>query len=652
MSGKAKSRGRAAQERHAAHAQASPAPAAPAPGIDPWVVAAVGIAALLAHLVFSLQHSNWYWGINHGFWLGRTWTIGLMAAGCLLCLPPAYAALGRVAGRLGSAGIRVRHHPLNDIVIAGLAAIGFALLRSPHHFLGDGRLMIRLLDQGNWFHATEFLDRWVHHTVLEATRQAWNWDAATVYAVLSVAAGFVYTLAALRLGALLRHKVFVTAALLTLGTVELFMGYAESYSLATAAMLVYFLLALEYLAGRRAFIWVGLSLLIGVALHNALLFLAPSYLYLAFTRSGSEEPGRSSRALQAAGWVVLAAQMIFLTSRHWKAGESPLMLLPLVRDPLGQYALFSWKHLADFANEQALISPLAWIAALAFLITFFKNASLRSSRRLGFLLAAAACALAFSLVIRPRLGGSRDWDLWSMGSLPYVVAAVCWLPSGPARRRDLRFVAYVLVVVGAFHTAPWIAVNASADRSLDRFDRMADANPLWPRDRIASAQSEIGHFYIEQGRPSLAVAHLEQATVADPATGRYWDALGVAYIDLGLFAEAEAPLRKAVSLDPKDGSAYNNLGRAYIMLRRLDEAESILMQALALDPQSGPVYFNLGDVYAARGDLGPAIEAYSQATRVWPFVPEYWSTLASALERAGRTAEADEARGRASALQQ
>jgi tetratricopeptide (TPR) repeat protein len=643
--------------KHKSHASAGRTPAGYTPTVHTptvgiWIIAAAGIAALVAHLALSLNHSNWYWGINHCFWLGRGWTAGLVAAGCLLCLPPVWAALGRAAARLGRGGIRVRHHPLNDVVIAGLAAIAFWLLRSPHHFLGDGRLMVRMLEQGNWFHATEFLDRWLHHVVLEATRQTLNWDAATVYAVLSVAAGFVYTLAALRLGTLLRQKVFVAAALLTLGTVQLFLGYAESYSLATAAILIYVLLALEYLAGRRAFIWVGLSLLVGVALHNALLFLAPSYFYLVVAGREKDSTGFAGRALQGIGWLALTGLMIFLTSRQWKAGESPLMLLPVLRDPLGQYTLFSWKHLVDFLNEQILISPLAWIGAVIFLAAFWKDHSLRASRRFGFLLVAGAVALAFSLVIRPRLGGSRDWDLWSMGSLPYVVGAVCWIASGLAKRRDLRFAAYILVVVGAFHVVPWFAVNKSAGLSLDRFDRMADANPLWPRDRIASAQSEIGHFYLEQDEPAEAIRHIEQATVADPRTGRYWDALGVAYIDLGLFAEAEAPLRKAIELDPKDSSAYNNLGRAYFMLRRLDEAESVLKRALTLDPQSGPIYFNLGKVFAARGEIDPAIEAYGQATRVWPFVPEYWRALAGVLAQVGRAGEAAEALNRAGSLEQ
>jgi hypothetical protein len=314
---------------------ASQAPAGGLPGVNPWAPAAVGIAALLAHLACSVSHSNWCWGINHSFWLGLPWTIILVGAGCLLCLPPVWAGLTRISGLLARSGIVVRRHPLNDVVIAGLAAVGFWLLRTRLQFLGDGRLITRLLDQGNWFRPTELLDRWIHHAVLEATRRIWNWDASTVHAVLSVAAGFVFVLAALRLGAVLRHKLFAASALISLGLVQLFLGYAEVYSLATAAILVYMLLAVEFVSGRRRLAWVGLSLLVGVALHNALLFLAPSFVYLMIARTEKTSKQPRGRTLEGAAFLAatLALAAFCYAAGHSKAGPRPLMLLPIVSDP-------------------------------------------------------------------------------------------------------------------------------------------------------------------------------------------------------------------------------------------------------------------------------------------------------------------------------
>lgn len=604
----------------------------------------------MAHLAGSLTYSNWCWGFNHYFHLGRGLTLALTAIVCALCLPPAWSALGRASSGLHNAGIFIRRHPLNDVIAAALLAVVFWLLRMPYHFLGDGRFMIRNLERGDWFHATEFLDRWVHHIVLRFSSRLWDWDAATVYAVVSVVAGFVYALAALRLGGFLKHKLFVASALLTLGTVQLFFGYAESYSLATAAILIYTVFALEFLAARRRMVWVGLTLAVGVALHNALLFLVPSFIYLMLTRREKDKARPSGRVIQGMVFLAVIGLTVLVASRQWKAGESPLMLLPLISDPIGQYTLFSWKHLVDFLNQQVLISPLAWIGLVVFLVVFCRAPSVRRSQRFRYLLIAALFPIAFAALLRPRLGGSRDWDLMSLGSLPYVVTVIAWVASGMAKRADLRFAAYVFAVVGFFHVVPWVAVNSNAEASLDRFNRMADNNPLWPPDRIAAAQSEMGHFFLEQDLPARGLEHLQRAVAADPKTARHWDALGVAYIGMKRYGEAEPALRKAIELDPKDGSAYNNLGRVYYVLGRLDDAEVTLKRAVALDPGSGPAFFNLGRIYAARGQTDMAIEAFGQASAVWPFVPDYWNSLADALDQAGRSGEAAEARRRAAAL--
>lgn len=618
--------------------------------VNRWIVAGVGIVALAAHLAASSSYSNWWWGLNHYFHLDQAAAVILIGVGCVLCLPPSWSALGRASSRLRNAGIFIRRHPSNDVIAAALLAAVFWLLRMPYHFLGDGRFMIRNLERGDWFHATEFLDRWLHHVVLAFSRRLWEWDAATVYAVVSVVAGFAYGLAALRLGGILRHKVFVACALLTLGTVQLFFGYAESYSLATAAMMIYMVLALEFLAARRRFVWVGVALAAGVALHNALLFLVPSFVFLMSLRGEKDRAAESNRIIQGAAVLVTIALTVLLASRRWTAGESPLMLLPVISDSLGQYTLFSWKHLVDFLNQQVLISPLAWIGLVVFLVTFWKDQTLRRSRRFRFLLLASLFPIAFIVLLRPRLGGSRDWDLMSMGVLPYVVTVIVWMASGMAKRMDLRFTAYVFVVVGFFHTVAWVAVNSNPEASLDRFNRMAAENALWPPDRIAAAQSEMGHFFLEQDRPADGLEHLERAVSADPGTARHWDALGVAYIGLKKYSEAEAALRKAVDLDPKDGSAYSNLGRAYYVLGKLDEAEVALRRAVTLDPSSGPAFFNLGKVLAARGQTDMAIEAFGHAATVWPFVPDYWNSLADALDQAGRSSEAAKARRRAAAL--
>jgi len=126
----------------------------------------------------------------------------MIVAGCLLCLPGAWTRAGRLrtacVGPESSSGVTPQR--CGDRCTG---CPGFWLLRTPSHFLGDGRMMIRLLEQGDWFRPTELLDRWLHTSPWSSRGGHGAGTRRPVYAALSVVAGFIYVLAALKLGAFL-----------------------------------------------------------------------------------------------------------------------------------------------------------------------------------------------------------------------------------------------------------------------------------------------------------------------------------------------------------------------------------------------------------------------------------------------------------------
>ncbi|MFZ1947404.1 MAG: tetratricopeptide repeat protein [bacterium] len=622
-----------------------------------WALLAANAVVVAAHFVASFSFSNWSWGFNHYSLLAPPWRYAAFLAWCILGLPWVWtrmSSLGRSGGRgmaserptrSGTRAAWLRRNRL-QIVTAAICALVFWALRMPNHLLGDGRLLIRLLEQGQWFDPAAPLDRLAHYGLLRgflALGGRAAIGAEAVYAAASVAAGVAYALAAMRLGTLIGQRVAATACLLTLGTAQLFFGYAESYSLAVVMMVVYFVLALEYLEGRRRLAWVAAALLAGAGFHYALVLLVPSFVYLvALGRKRTAAFG--SLAL---GVGVLAALLAYFLLAMRRPGQDDLSLLvvPLAPNPVSQYTFFSWRHLADLINLQTLVSPLAWLGAAALGLAVLARPALGRSPRFRFLAVAGASGALYSVLLRPGLGGSRDWDLWAMGSVPYVIAVVAWISrgisGGIARRREFQYAAYLLALTGFFHTAPWVAVNHSAQLSLRHFNLMLDDNPLWTRQRVAAAHNELGSFYVEKGSLADASGHIEKAVALEPDKAKYWLSLGLVEIMAGKRADAEKALRRAIALDPASPTAYNNLGRLCLEQGRTLEAERALARAIQLDPDQAPAHFNLGSIYESRGDLVGAVRAYREAARIQPANLTYWYRLAKALDRApGEEADA------------
>jgi tetratricopeptide (TPR) repeat protein len=613
-----------------------------------WIGFAAAVCVMLAHLAVSRTYSNWFWGLNHFYFLGRLPAAAIAGIGCILCLPWVWRVLTVLYIRIGRMLRRVSAPAaVGDLVVAGVLGVLFWMLRMPRHFLGDGRLLIRSLEQGTWFHHYEPLDRLVHFLVLKVTRPLFGFDAGMVYTLVSIAAGVIFVLAALRLGSFVRQKFFITFYLLTLGVVQLFLGYAESYSLATAAMLVYMVLALEHLAGKRSLAWPGLALLVGVALHHTLLFLVPSFVYLVLAGARGDRRKGVRAAIPGIGFLAGVAVLVIATSLQRRATGVSLLFVPWTEIPVAQYTMISWEHLLDFLNEQILVSPLAWVIALVFAVAFLKVKQLRQSAKFRFLFLVGTFPILFGVLLRPGLGGSRDWDLWSMSAFPYAVAGAVWLSAYLGDRRDVKYLAYAVVVVGFVHTIPWVVVNKSPDLSTERFARMSANNPLWTEKRIAAARPELASSYMERGMPAEAVLHLEEAVKHDPSKGRYLHDLGIAYGMLRKFDPAEDRITRALHLDPMNAEAHADLGQIYLIMNRLEEAERELRQAVKLDPSLAAAHFNLGRLDESRGDQEGAAEAYGRAVEAKPNVARYWHRLVVTLERIpGREADAKEAWGR------
>ena len=117
--------------------------------------------------------------------------------------------------------------------------------------------------------------------------------------------------------------------------------------------------------------------------------------------------------------------------------------------------------------------------------------------------------------------------------------------------------------------------------------------------------------------------------------------LSAVRLKLGQAEPALDAARRAVAQAPTDGAALLALAMALRATGRIDEAREQLNQAVRAAPDLAAAWQALGEVEAMRPDrLVQAVEAYRQASRLWPSDSRPLAAMAAALMGLGRHDEA------------
>jgi len=180
-----------------------------------------------------------------------------------------------------------------------------------------------------------------------------------------------------------------------------------------------------------------------------------------------------------------------------------------------------------------------------------------------------------------------------------------------ARIEPRRRLLALATVVSLFHTVPWIALNASLDRSLDRFKTL----PLGG----GRTESTVGYWYATHGQLAEAEQWLMRALDANSGNSRAHYLLGQVYMSTGRYPRAVAAfsaariqrpdlelfrlaLIDALVMSGRDGPALAEIdtllgrdasqaahwairGVILMGLERRDEAHSAVVHAIELAPR-------------------------------------------------------------------
>jgi tetratricopeptide (TPR) repeat protein len=175
----------------------------------------------------------------------------------------------------------------------------------------------------------------------------------------------------------------------------------------------------------------------------------------------------------------------------------------------------------------------------------------------------------------------------------------------PWEGASLRRWLFLLAAVSLFHTVPWVALNASFERSFERFKTL----PLG----LGRTEATVGSWYLEHGNEAEAVRWFRRSLDANPRNN-------LAAYQLGVIAMRHHDYEFAIqafasALDVRPGTERYRLALADALLRsgRL-EAAAAHLDTLAHEDGREPVYWEglalarlgLGDEPGAAASLREA----------------------------------------------
>jgi tetratricopeptide (TPR) repeat protein len=443
------------------------------------------------------------------------------------------------------------------------------------------------------------LDVVIHAGVYWLLHALGGTEPKTAYEWVSIVAGGCYLVAlwslARRLSRSVAEHVAIFGFLASLGTLQLFCGYGESYTLVTLLSVLYLAIAIDTLHGHRPLWHAAAILMLATVTHMLAISLAPSFAILAWCNPRWRALLRR-RKVQAPivllGLVgAVAAYALFYHG----------LQLPLVTpDAPGRYPMLSLRHASTLGNTLLLTGPFGLVWGL---VALFRSRPSFPVRRF---LGVAAGGAALLIAMHDITMGGRDWDLMSFPALMLAVWGVVCLQSLQAGD-TARTLGRVILPVMILHTALWIGVNASQQRSVSRLEQLllGDTNQathyrLWV----------LGYYYMTQDgddrdaeaadafAKAMSRAPAEELNTPDTRAFSYRKYYANALAALGRDAEAVGVIR----------DVYQRQRQPYI-----DDDDIILHTTWAHSAH------NLAEVAAIRGD--------SVAAR------RHWRSARLALER-------------------
>ncbi len=514
----------------------------------------------------------------------------------------------------------------------------FWMMRARHLFLGDGFVLADGVPRATELHNFEPIAAQLQHAIYRVAAPLFARPgttpaevAASTTALGSAIAGALFVLVAMFFAReLLRatshdhgaghdpwSRAAIVAMLLSQGFVQLFFGYVENYTWLVLAIAYYMLTAFAYMNGRASLLPALVACSAAVILHLSAFALVPS-LTILVAWGFADARRRTALYSDLVTGMVLVAVLGMLLSMAGGGYDIVGTLWTIVRlvvsgqgDAEGY--LLSGRHMRDFVNEVALIGPmgLALFAVLALGIrgrSGAPGAGRAGIARVFVLVLGSSFAAGTWMAGDSNLGYARNWDLLAPAGLVFTVAGTFLLLEQVPRVAMRRRLLALAVAVSLFHTAPWVALNASFDRSFERFKTLELGG--------GRTESTVGYWYATHG-------DLEQA---------------------------ERWLIRALDANSGNSRAHYMLGQVWMMTRRYDRAIAAFSAARVQRPDLEAFRLGLIDALVMTHRDVSALKEVDELLARDSTVARTWAIRGVILLELDRTEEARAALARARQL--
>jgi tetratricopeptide (TPR) repeat protein len=649
----------------------------------PWMA-----VLILLHLLTMYAAPAYMWGIHfydfYPVWLG--WilvalSLALLIPGVAESLYPKLDALARKVKKPFDSMSQNK----SFFILSLLSLPVFWIFRNALHVLGDGYFRITDLPEGR-LHLQEWLDAFIHLVVYRImVKLTPSWTPEFTYAIISVLCGGFFVFLALKLSALLGRtglgKTLIFFSLISLGSVQLFFGYVESYSVLQVVLLAYILFSARYLLQRVSIVPALVAFVVSIGLHVTSLVFAPSFIYLLTEtkkgRSGKKgSPTKTvANAFIFAGLMVasfLVVSWIFVVATGLEKTGKGIFILPLTATESYKFGMFSLAHISEFANQLLLLSPLGISLILFFLFFKIRYREFRD-KLVNFLIFATSFALVYLFAFNFTLG-SADWDLRSMPA-PFIgllgillflrwaerPTAVRGPQSADQNRSNVdkpesekmpvmgsgigkRFGVWGVIFIwfSLFHTVPWIMINAHSQRSLDRYLLIQENDPH-PVDETGYNLYKIARI-LRFAELDQEIPRMYERAIARNAydTLSYFN-LAAHYHQNDLYDQAVPVLDTLLKVDPAYPKANWMMGNIYVKWKEYAQALPYLKQAHPYLADNTDFLYELGASYFQTGEITKAGQIAVDILELDPGYVDAYHLLGSAYAKSGDLRQAKEA---------